>query len=154
MHQTVGNALRAMRQLNPPHGIQDATQLVDTALANCLFAVRSTIHSALEASPGALVFQRDMILDIPTIADWELIRQNRQQLIDNRLILANRKRFAHDYQVNDEVLKLVYKPNKLENRAEGPYRIISVHTNGTVTIRLTPHTVERISIRRIKPYKR
>jgi hypothetical protein len=154
MHQTIGNSLRAMRQMNPPNGVQEATQLVDTALANCLFATRSTIHSALNASPGSLAFQRDMILDIPTIADWELIRQNRQQLIDNRLIAANRKRFSHDYQVGDEVLKLVHNPDKLSPRAEGPYRINTVHANGTVTIQLTPHVIEPISIRRIKPYKR
>jgi hypothetical protein len=42
--------------------------------------------------------------------------------------------------------------NKLEPRAVGPYRINAVHTNGTVTIQLTPYTVERISILRIKPF--
>ena len=154
MHQTVANSLRAMRQMTPPAGIQHATQLVDTALANCLFATRSTVHSALRASPGSLAFNRDMILDIPMVADWELIRQNRQQLIDARLIAANRKRFSHDYHVGDEVYKLKHSPNKLESRVEGPYRINTVHTNGTVTIQLTPHVIERISIRRIKPSKR
>ena len=95
-----------------------------------------------------------MILDIPLIADWNLLRENRQQLIDQRLIAANRKRYSYDYQIGEEVLKLVYKPRKLDARATGPYRIVSVHTNGTVTIQLTPTTLECISIRRIKPYKR
>ena len=76
MHQTVANSLRAMRQMNPPDGIQAATQLVDTALANCLFAVRSTVHSALQASPGSLAFSRNMILDIRMIADWTPIQNN------------------------------------------------------------------------------
>ena len=48
-----------------------------------------------------------MLLDIPLIADLATIRGNRQQLIDRRLIEANRKRFAHDYQPGDEVLRLV-----------------------------------------------
>jgi hypothetical protein len=68
------------------------------------------------------------------------------------LIANNRKRITYDYQPNQEVLKLVFRPKKLEPRAVGPYRINVVHTNGTVTIQLTPHTVERISIRRVKPF--
>ena len=83
-----------------------------------------------------------------------MIQQHRQQLINDRLIVANRKRISYDYTVNQEVLKLIYKPNKLQERAVGPYRVTAVHTNGTVTIRLAPGVIERISIRRIRPYRR
>jgi transposase InsO family protein len=154
MHQSVGNTLRSLISMNPPDGIESANRLVDTALATCTYATRTALHGSLQASPGSLAFGRDMILDIPMIADWVSIQQNRQQLIDQRLIAANRKRFAYDYQIGDEVLKLVYKPDKLSSRTTGPYKIETVHTNGTVTIQLTPHTIERISIRRIKPYHR
>ena len=131
-----------------------ANQLVDTALANAVYATRATVHSALQTTPGAVAFGRDMVLDIPTIADLQLIRDRRQQLVDERLIVANRRRFSYDYQIGDEVLKLVCKPNKLQPRAEGPYPITQVHANGTVTIRLSPTIVERISLRRVKPYRR
>lgn len=154
MHQTVGNTLRTLAALNPPTGILEANQLVETALSICVFATRSTIHEALKTTPGASVFGRDMILDIPLVADWHTIQQHRQQLVDQRLIVANRKRYSYDYQVDDEVLKLVYKPDKLDPRAEGPYRVVQVHTNGTLTIQLDHHTRERISIRRLKPYHR
>ena len=154
MHQTIGNSLRAMSTMNPPEGITTANQLVDTAIANASYALRATIHSALKTTPGALAFSRDMVLNIPVISDLATIQQNRQQLINNRLIVANRKRFSYDYTVGQEVLKLVYQPKKLDPRAEGPYRIETVHTNGTVTIRLSPTVIERISIRRIKPYRR
>ena len=70
------------------------------------------------------------------------------------LIKANQKRFSYDYQIGQQVLKLAYKPHKLEPRAlSGPHTIEQVHTNGTVTIRLSPYVVERISLRRIKPYR-
>jgi len=155
MHQTVGNTLRAMVSLNPPEGILTATQMVDTALANCLYATRAAFHGSLHGTPGSLVFGRDMVLDIPVIADWLTIQQNRQQLIDQRLIAANRKKFSYDYQVGDEVLKLAYKPDKLSPRANaGPYSIETVHANGTVTIRINPNTLERINLRRIRPYRR
>ena len=94
-----------------------------------------------------------MVLDIPLVADLQLIREKKQQLIDQRLITANRKRFSYDYAVGAQVLKLNYKPHKLQPRAEGPYRVESVHTNGTLTIRLSPTVIERISIRRVKPYR-
>ena len=83
--------------LNPPEGIVTANQMVDTALANCLFVTRAAFHGSLHGSPGPLVFGRDMILDIPVIADWLTIQQNRQQLIDQRLIAANRKKFSLSY---------------------------------------------------------
>jgi len=56
MHQTVGNSLRAMVAMNPPDGINTATQLVDSALANCMFATRTAMHGGIKASPGSLTF--------------------------------------------------------------------------------------------------
>jgi hypothetical protein len=154
MHQSVGNSLRILRKWTPPAGVIDANTLVDSALANAMYAMRASFHSGLQTTPGAMAFNRDMILNIPFIADLNLIRENRQRLIDERLIASNQKRFSFDYQPNQEVLKLVYEPGKLAPRAVGPYRINAVHTNGTVSIQLTPLVVERISIRRIKPFKR
>ena len=95
-----------------------------------------------------------MFLDIPLVTDLVAIHQNRQQLINQRLIAANRKRFSYDYAVGEEVLKLVPRPGKMDARAEGPYPIERVHANGTLTIRLNPRVIERINIRRVKPYRR
>ena len=154
MHLVVGNSLRALTTLNPPAGIVDANQLVDTALANAMFAHRSAYNSAIQTTPGGLAFGHDMIMALPLIADLQIIRAHRQQLIDRRLINANQKRFAYDYRIGQQVLKLAYKPHKLQPRAlSGPHPIEQVHTNGTVTIRLSPDVVERISLRRIKPYR-
>jgi transposase InsO family protein len=154
MHQSVGNSLRILQRWIPPAGIIDAKMLVDTALANAMYATRASLHSALETTPGALSFHRDMVLNIPLVADLNLIRDKRQHLIDQRLIVNNRKRFAHDYQPNQEVLKLVHEPGKLAPRAVGPYRITAVHTNGTLTIAIPPHMSERISLRNVKPFNR
>ena len=74
MHQTIGNNLRAMVSLNPPEGIVTATQMVDTALANCLYVTRAAFHGSLHGTPGSLVFGREMVLDIPVIADWLTIQ--------------------------------------------------------------------------------
>jgi hypothetical protein len=143
-----------MHNTNPPEGIADAQQLVDTAIATAVYAARCSYHSALQSTPGGLAFGRDMILNIPLQSDFQVIQEKRQQLVDEHLLIANRKRFSYDYQVGQEVLKLNYQPDKLEPRAEGPYVIHRVHANGTVTIRINATTVERISLRRIKPYHR
>ena len=70
MHQTVGNSLHAMQTMQPPAGVDEATQLVDVALANCLFATRFTIHGGFQASPGSLAFICNVVLDVPFIVDW------------------------------------------------------------------------------------
>lgn len=87
-----------------------------------------------------------MLLDTPLIADLQAIQAKRQQLINNRLIIANRKRISYDYVIGQEVLKITFKPKKLQAKFTGPFLITSVHTNGTVTIRLSPAVIERISI--------
>jgi transposase InsO family protein len=153
MHHTVGNTLHMLSTLNPPAGVDTANRLVEMALANCMFATRATVHGTLQTTPGSIAFHRDMILNLPLIADLQVLQERRQQLIDERLIRANRSRFSHDYHVGEEVLKLVYKPDKLQPKAEGPYLVHQVHTNGTVTLQKNAHTIECISIHRIKPYR-
>ena len=152
--QPLPKTLRALHNTQPPQGVMDAAQLVDTAIATAVYATRSSYNSALQTTPGGLAFGRAMVLNIPLHTDLTLLQEKRQQLVDERLLIANRKRFSYDYQIGQEVLKLVYQPDKLDPRAEGPFVIERVHANGTVTIRLTDTTVERISLRRIKPYYR
>ena len=40
-------------------------------LTNAAWAVHSTYHTVLKASPGAAIFGRDMLSDMPFIADWK-----------------------------------------------------------------------------------
>ena len=153
MHQTVGNSLRVLRHFHPPDGAHYTPQaLLDTALANAMYATRASYSASLKTTPGALAFHRDMVMNVPFVADLNLIQQHRQQLIDERLLIGNRKRFTHDYQPNQQVLKLVHEPDKLAPRATGPFRIHSVHTNGTLTLQISPLVRERISIRNVKPF--
>jgi hypothetical protein len=96
-------------------------------------------------------FSRDMVLNILFVADLNLLKDHRQ-LIDERALHSNKHRHAYDYQPGQEVLKLVYKPDKLEPQAQGPYEILAVHTNGMLTIQLKAMTIEHISIRNVKPF--
>ncbi|KAG7361664.1 reverse transcriptase RNA-dependent DNA polymerase [Nitzschia inconspicua] len=152
MHQAIGNTLRVLSTLEPPRGHTSAKQLVDTAIADAVYAARCIYNSALKTTPGGIAFGRDMILNIPLVTDLQLLQKRRQTLIDQRLIEANTKRFSYDYAIGDKVLKLVYKPGKLEPRAIGPFEVIRVHQNGTLSIQLSTGVIERINVRRVKPY--
>jgi hypothetical protein len=58
----------------------------------------------------------------------------------------------YDYQVNEQVLEINDNLSKLGPRTLGPYKIVQVHTNGTLSIHHNAFTTERISIRRVKPF--
>ncbi|KAG7372944.1 reverse transcriptase RNA-dependent DNA polymerase [Nitzschia inconspicua] len=153
MHSTLGDILRTLLREQPPATIVDAYGIIENALASVIFALRSSINRTFGVSPGALVFQRDMFHPIPLMIGYNQIRTERQRIIDDNNRRANLRRRYHDYQPDDQVLILKYNPSKLDERAQGPFRIHSVHTNGTVTIERRPNVLERINIRRIRPYR-
>lgn len=128
-------------------------RILDAALSTVMPALRSNISTALNGSPGALTFNRDMFVNIPLIADWHLITTNREQFVNESLRRSNAKRRRYDYTPGMRVLKKLHKPTKLGNRTSGPYNITQVHVNGTVTILLRPGVTERINIRRVIPYR-
>ena len=127
---------------------------MDYALATAQHALRATVHRTLGVSPGAIVFHRDMMIDVPYIANFLLLRDKRQALIDYNLRRENNRRRNFDYQAGEYVLELKKDPTKLGIRTTGPYRIEQVHTNGTLTIRRGPGLTDRINIRRLRPYFR
>jgi hypothetical protein len=104
MHQAVGNSLRVLRQWTPPNHLDDAHLLIDTALANAMYATRGMFHSGLMTNPGALSFGHDMVMNIPLIADLTLIRANCQRLIDEHAISSNARCHSYDFQPGQEIL--------------------------------------------------
>jgi transposase InsO family protein len=155
MHLSVTNILRPLLHAHYPQTLQ-AAAVMATALAQVTHAFRCAVHRSLKVSPGALVFHRDMILDLPLVSDLALIQNNRQMLIDENLRRQNLKRRTYDYQVGQNILILnsSLHPRKLDPIApDGPFPIVQVHTNGTVTIRKSPLVTERINIRRIRPFR-
>jgi hypothetical protein len=55
----------------------------DVFLDNGAWAICSTYHTVLNASPGAAIFGRDMLFNIPFVADWHKIGEYRQSLTDH-----------------------------------------------------------------------
>ena len=114
--------------------------------------MRCTYHTTLKATPGQLVFGRDMILPIKFAADWALIEKQKQQSINNSNKRENKNRIKHEYKVGDKVL--MKKPGilrKMSTPYSGPYEVQQVFTNGTLSIRRGA-IIQRVNIRRIIPY--
>ena len=154
LHQSIGNALRTRLYNAPPTIVARAEEVIESILHAAAYAFKSAVHGTLKATPGSLVFHRDMVLNIPFITNIVELSLCRQQVIDRKAIAENAKRIGFDYQPDQEVLMTVHKPDKLEPRWIGPFRIVCVHTNGTVTIRCTEYVTEKVNIRRIRPYRR
>ena len=57
-------------------------EMVDNFITVAAWAIRSTHHSVLQPSPGAAIFGRDMLFNIPYIADWNAIGKCRQTAVD------------------------------------------------------------------------
>ena len=79
VHQTIGNIIHTFKiqemdldNENPWEGI----------LSSTMFVIRSTVHTTMQHTPSQLVFGRDAILNINQEANWQLIKQRKQALIN------------------------------------------------------------------------
>jgi hypothetical protein len=90
----------------------------------------------LKALPGAAIFGRDMLVDIPFIADWQKIGEHKQRLNNLNNAHENKCRIDYDYKVGQKVL--LRKEGILRNAEsrwhKKPWLITLVHTNGTITV--------------------
>jgi hypothetical protein len=126
---------------------------IDVFLSDAAWAVCSTYHTVLKASPGAAIFGQDMLFDIRFIADWQKIGEHRQQLTDLNNAHKNEGRIDYDYKVGQKVLLrkegILRKSESIWHRK--PWLISSVHTSGTITVQCG-NKLERMNIRRVKPF--
>ncbi len=125
---------------------------IDIFLSDATWALCSTHHTVLKASPGAAISGQDMLFDILFIADWKKIGEHRQKLTDLNTAHENKGRINYDYKVGQKILI----PNKgILRKAQSiwqkdPWTITTVHTNRMITI-LRRNEEERLNIRRLKP---
>ena len=93
MHAVFTNMLRTA-ELNTAELVN--TSDIHIFLADAAWAICTTHHTVLKASPGAAMFGRDMLFDIPFIADWKTIGEHRQRLIDRNTDHKNEGRIDYD----------------------------------------------------------
>ena len=150
VHQMLGNLIRSFELQDNPYLDTDDPWL--GILAAAAFAMCSTYHTTLRATPGQLIFGRDMILNMQYLADWTAIKARKQQLIRKNNIIKNSKHIPYQYKVGDMVMLENHGSNKYEQPYKGPYLVTQVNTNGTVRLKIGAVT-DTVNIRRIHPYK-
>ena len=120
-------------------------------------AVNSTVHTTLRATPTQLVFGRDALLNVSFQADWELIRQRKQRMINLNNARENSKRVEYNYTVGQQV-DVRLDPNRKhgEDHFKGPHTVSQINDNGTVKLtRATTNGAvsQTWNIRNIEPRK-
>ncbi len=126
---------------------------VDVFLDNAAWAICSTYHTVLTASPGAAIFVRDMLFNIPFIANWNEIGDYRQRQTNLNTACKNSKQVDYDYKFGKKVL---LTQEGILCKAESPYSkkpwtITTVHTNGTIRIQSGIQS-GRLNIWRVTPF--
>ena len=112
------------------------TSDIDAFLADAAWAICSTYHTVLKASPGAALFGQDMLFDIPFLADWNKIGDHRQCQTDLNMEHENCSSRDWDYKVSDKVL---LRKDGILHKSESwyesdPSTITSIHTNRTTRV--------------------
>eukprot|EP00956_Cyclotella_meneghiniana_P023037 scaffold44195_cov23-Cyclotella_meneghiniana.AAC.4 len=59
-------------------------------LNDAAWSVSSTYHTVPKSSPGAAIFGRDMLFDVPFLADWKKIGDYRQRQTDRNTERENK----------------------------------------------------------------
>ena len=87
-------------------------------LTNAAWAVCSTYHTVLKTSPGVAIFGRDMLFDVPFLADWKKIGEYRQNQSDKNTARENNTPIDLEYQPRDKVL---LRKDGILNKSESRY---------------------------------
>jgi hypothetical protein len=137
-HQVIGNLLCSSHLIAQDLATVSAQQEL---LMPVMWAINTTSHTTLKASPAQLSFNRDMIIPTSFTANWYAINSCKQAQLQSAADAKNRKCIPHEFHLNDKVLihHDIGNPylSKLAKPTQGPLKIIDVQQlsiNGTILI--------------------
>jgi hypothetical protein len=147
LHQTMGNHIRVQLAKKEQAYLDPLAEI----LSATAWAIRSSVHSVLNYTPGQLVFSRDMLLRFKVDVDLRLARARREKATKENTRRENKSRIEHQYKVGDKILLLPpHNARKLD--LNSPLTVTKVNnTNGTVKVQRNGYQ-ETLSYRRIRPF--
>jgi hypothetical protein len=150
-HEVIGNLLHSSCLIAQDLDTISAEQEL---LIPVMWAINTTFHMTLKASPAQLALSRDMILPTSFAANWYSINNHNQAQLQSITNAKNHKCIPHEFRMNDKVLIChdIGNPylGKLAKPTQGPFKIINrqqLPINGTILIQGSPTSVEHINIR-------
>ena len=150
VHQTIGNIIRTFRVQKM---VLDDDNPWDGILSATMFALRATVHTTSQYTPTQLVFGRDSVLNVRHEANWKLIKERKQKLINRGNERENKNRVPHEYKIGDKVLlKNAWKTKFNQDAYIGPYIITAVRNNGTIRARKS-NVTDTFNLRNMTPFK-
>jgi hypothetical protein len=124
-----------------------------------MWAINTTSHTTLKASPAQLTFNPDMIVPISFATNWYAINGCKQTQLQSATDAKNCKCIPHEFQLNDKVLIHCDIGNpylgKLAKPTQDPFKIINVQQlpiNTTILIQQSPTSVEHVNICQLLPF--
>jgi hypothetical protein len=135
---TIRKHLQTIFHSNPLQDIDGPLDFIDSAIMASM-----AIHGTRGVSPSGLTFQHNMLHPNPILANFELIYQRNQALIDSNACCKNRHWIYQSYKVGDKVLVKVYNPTGLKQGAVSLFPIKQIHINGTLMIQRMPTIYEK-----------
>jgi hypothetical protein len=110
-------------------------------VALLMFAVRATVHTT-----------EDAIFQVQHIADWQYIKQHKQQMINTNNARENSKRIPYKYRVGQRVLIKAEQGAKYGTDSYlGPFTVEAVYDNGTIRVNEGAVT-DTYNLRNVTPY--
>ena len=87
-HQAISNILCTFQVNNSKVELDDPWKGI---LSGVIFAIQSTVHTTMQATPMQLVFGCDAIMKLKFDANWKLINQQKQAAIHKNNNSENKK---------------------------------------------------------------
>ena len=101
-----------------------------------MFATRAMIHSTSRATPAQLVFGCDAMLNIQHEANWDYIKEHRDEISSKSNKQENATQRKHEYNVNNKVLLKMQANLKYSTNAyTRPFKIFHANNNRTIKIK-------------------
>ena len=69
LHKTMADILQVMLHVNPPHNESETTNMIDNALVTVVHASRCAVNHTMQTLPGAMVFNRDKMINVRLISN-------------------------------------------------------------------------------------
>jgi hypothetical protein len=88
VHQTLGNMIRTYELEKYELDFNDPCSQI---LSNCAWAIRSTAHGILDATPAQIVFGRDMLFDLSFTTKFRHLLNKKQKASDLNVDRENNK---------------------------------------------------------------
>ena len=151
-HRVIGQILRTMLHGTAVRTKAKLETAFDDACAVATCVMQCVSNIALQGmAPGMLVFRRDMIVNIPVLTNIAAVSPNRQSQTDACLLHKNQQCTHYECKVEQQVHVNNHfsSVDKMKQAWVGPFSILCVHTNDTVTIQRR-QTHKQISVCHIK----